>query len=173
MVRISPPVVRDGRVFVVIQDERHIQNSECVYYNIFRFLNMKKKSILDVSKKISAPLSVIASPQRIAILLAIGRGEACVCHLEAVLGLRQAYISQHLMALRKADILQDRREGRYVYYRLTNAALLDLINVSASLSGLLPETIHKLTNEQVYPMCACPHCVPIVIPVNALGVKTS
>ena len=73
-------------------------------------MNMKKQPILLVSRKIAGPLQAIASAPRIAILLAIGQGEACVCHLETALGWRQAYISQHLMALRKADILQDRRE---------------------------------------------------------------
>lgn len=129
---------------------------------------MKKQPILDISKKIAAPLSVIASPQRIAILLAIGRGEACVCHLESALGWRQAYISQHLMALRKADILQDRREGRYVYYRIKNASLLDLITASASQSGLSAEAVSSLINMQVYPSCECPHCVPALIPVSSL-----
>ena len=129
---------------------------------------MKKQPILDISKKIAAPLSVIASPQRIAILLAIGRGEACVCHLESALGWRQAYISQHLMALRKADILQDRREGRYVYYRLKNAALLDLITASAAQSGLAADAVSSLINTQVYPSCECPHCVPAIIPLSKL-----
>lgn len=129
---------------------------------------MKKQPILDISKKIAAPLSVIASPQRIAILLAIGRGEACVCHLESALGWRQAYISQHLMALRKADILQDRREGRYVYYRIKNASLLDLITASASQSGLSAEAVSSLINTQVYPSCECPHCVPALVPVSSL-----
>ncbi|MEY2817797.1 MAG: hypothetical protein RL275_1260, partial [Chloroflexota bacterium] len=125
------------------------------------------------SKQIAAPLEAIASPQRIAILLAIGKGEACVCHLETALGLRQAYISQHLMALRKADILQDRREGRYVFYKIKNASLLDLITASATLSGLSAESVSSLINTQVYPSCECPHCVPALIPVNTLSVKTS
>lgn len=129
---------------------------------------MKKQPILDISKKIAAPLAVIASPQRIAILLSIGRGEACVCHLESALGWRQAYISQHLMALRKADILQDRREGRYVYYRLKNASLLDLITASATQSGLSAEAVSALINTQVYPSCECPQCVPALIPVSSL-----
>ena len=129
---------------------------------------MKNQPILDISKKIAAPLSVIASPQRIAILLAIGRGEACVCHLESALGWRQAYISQHLMALRKADILQDRREGRYVYYRLKNASLLDLITASAAQNGLAAESVSALINMQVYPSCECPQCVPAIIPVSSL-----
>lgn len=129
---------------------------------------MKKQPLIDISKKIASPLSVIASPQRIAILLSIGKGEACVCHLETALGWRQAYISQHLMALRKADILQDRREGRYVYYRLKNASLLDLITASASLSGLAADSISAIVNVQIYPSCECPHCVPELIPVSSL-----
>ncbi len=129
---------------------------------------MKKSSIPDLSEKIAAPLQAIASPQRIALLLAIGKGEACVCHLESALGWRQAYISQHLMALRKADILQDRREGRYVYYRLKTASYLDLILDSATLSGLSAETVSAVINTQTYPSCECPHCTPALISVESL-----
>jgi ArsR family transcriptional regulator, arsenate/arsenite/antimonite-responsive transcriptional repressor len=131
-------------------------------------MNMKKTSIPALSEKLAAPLQAIASPQRVAILLAIGKGEACVCHLESALGWRQAYISQHLMALRKADILQDRREGRYVYYRLKNASYLDLILDSATLSGLSAETVSSVINTQTYPSCECPHCVSPLISVESL-----
>ena len=129
---------------------------------------MKKPTIPTLSEKISIPLAAIASPQRIAILLAIGKGEACVCHLETALGWRQAYISQHLMALRKADILQDRREGRYVYYRLKNASYLNLILDSAQLSGLSAETVSAVINTETYPSCECPHCTPALISVENL-----
>ena len=129
---------------------------------------MKKTSIPDLSEKLAAPLQAIASPQRIAILLAIGKGEACVCHLESALGWRQAYISQHLMALRKADILQDRREGRYVYYRLKTASYMDLILDSATLSGLSAETVSAVINTQTYPSCECPHCTPALISMESL-----
>ena len=139
-----------------------------VLYNTFRFMNMKKQSIAQISEQIAAPLAAIASPQRIAILLLIGKGEACVCHLEASLGWRQAYISQHLMALRKADILQDRREGRYIFYRLKNASLLDLITGAASLSGLSAESVSALINTRTYPACECPQCAPALISVKSL-----
>lgn len=129
---------------------------------------MKKQSIPQIAERISPLLSAIASPQRIAILLAIGNGEACVCHLEASLGWRQAYISQHLMALRRADILQDRREGRYIFYRLKDASLLDLITASARLSGLTTESVSGLINTMVDPSCECPQCSPALIPVTSL-----
>jgi DNA-binding transcriptional ArsR family regulator len=131
-------------------------------------MNMKKQPIPQIAKQIAAPLGAIASPQRIAILLAIGKGEACVCHLETALGWRQAYISQHLMELRKADILQDRRDGRYVFYKLRNAVFLDLITAAASLSGFSAESVSTLVNTQIYPACECPQCAPVLIPANSL-----
>ena len=131
-------------------------------------MNMKKQTLPHISEQIAVPLAAIASPPRIAILLAIGTGEACVCHLEAALGWRQAYISQHLMALRKADILSDRRDGRYVYYRMKNTSLLDLIKTAAQLSGLRAETLSALINTRTYPACECPHCVPVMISVETL-----
>lgn len=131
-------------------------------------MNVKNQPVLQISEQIAAPLTAIASPQRIAILLLIGKGEACVCHLEASLGWRQAYISQHLMALRKADVLQDRREGRYIFYSLRDASLLDLITASATLSGLSAETVSSLTNTQINPSCECPQCVPALVPAESL-----
>lgn len=129
---------------------------------------MKKLTIPQISEQISVPMEAIASPQRIAILLAIGQGEACVCHLESALSWRQAYISQHLMTLRKADILEDRREGWYVYYRLKNTSYLDLITASAEVCGLSRDAVFELINTQTYPSCECPHCVPALIPATSL-----
>lgn len=117
---------------------------------------------------VASLLETISPLTRLQILLAIGTGEACVCHLETALGLRQAYISQHLMALRKADILQDRREGRYIFYRLKDAAILDLISDSARLSGLSTETVSTFVNTQINPSCECPQCSPVLIPVVSI-----
>jgi ArsR family transcriptional regulator len=136
-------------------------------------MNMKKQSLPQIAEEIAAPIEAIASPQRIAILLAIGQSEACVCHLETALGWRQAYISQHLMALRKADILEDRREGRYVFYRLKATSYLDLIIASGEVCGLSKEVVFELINTQKYPSCECPHCAPAVIPVDSLSMKAS
>ena len=122
---------------------------------------------------VASLLETISPLTRLQILLAIGTGEACVCHLETALGWRQAYISQHLMALRKADILQDRREGRYIFYRLKNASFLDLITASAVLSGLSAESVSTLINTGAYPSCECPQCAPALIPITSLKAKTT
>lgn len=97
-------------------------------------------------------LQVIGQPARLQILLAIGTDETCVCHLEATFGWRQAYLSQHLMALRKADLLLARRDGRFVHYRLSDPRLLDLIRQAAELQGVeLPVLIPSAE-------CGCPTC---------------
>ncbi|MEW6716748.1 MAG: metalloregulator ArsR/SmtB family transcription factor [Chloroflexota bacterium] len=105
------------------------------------------------ANKISGILKTISHPARLAILLAIGEGEACVCHLEAMLGKRQAYISQHLMALRQADILRDRREGRFIFYSIANPALLALVRDAELLAGVTIPIAPPAAVE-----CACPHC---------------
>ena len=106
-------------------------------------------------------------PSRLSILEILRDGEHCVCHLEAVLGCRQAYISQHLMALRGADILLDRREGRYIYYRLKDPSLLDLITASATLSGIPAKDVSALINKKSL-SCECPHCAPVSISTESL-----
>lgn len=116
---------------------------------------------------IASLLEIISPLTRLQILLAIGTGEACVCHLEAALGLRQAYISQHLMVLRKAELLLDRREGRYVFYRLKDDSILDLVAAAATLSGISAETVSALVNRKSL-SCECPQCVPTPVPSKNL-----
>jgi len=102
--------------------------------------------------EISELFQMIGQPARLQILLAIGAGEPCVCHLEAVLGWRQAYLSQQLMALRKAGLVKDRRVGRNIHYQLNNPAVLDLIRQAADLEGLsLPQLSPSVD-------CNCPNC---------------
>jgi DNA-binding transcriptional ArsR family regulator len=102
--------------------------------------------------KLANLFQTIGQPARLQILLAIGEGEPCVCHLEATFGWRQAYLSQHLMALRKAGLLLERREGRYIFYHLNNPRLLDMLRKMAELWDVsLPEI--PLTAA-----CACPNC---------------
>lgn len=126
---------------------------------------MKKLALVQISEEIFKPLEALASPQRIAILLVISVGEACVCHLEAQLGFRQAYISQHLMALRQAGLLDSRREGKYVFYRLANPEIMQLIQSAARMANV---TLPKLETVNPEMQCACPTCVPALISVNIL-----
>ena len=102
--------------------------------------------------QVASLLQVIGQESRLQILLAIGEGEPCVCHLEATFGWRQAYLSQHLMALRKAGIVVTSRQGRNIHYRLSDPRLLAVIQQAAGLQGVtLPELAPS-------PDCDCPNC---------------
>lgn len=134
-------------------------------YNTFMETNV---NVPPVTEKIANIFQSLGSPARVAILIAIGKGEACVCHLEAILGWRQAYISQNLMALRKAEILQDRRDGRFIYYRLTDTGILALLKEAASLSGMDAASVDALFVPSASLGCECPRCVPAAVPAASL-----
>lgn len=94
-------------------------------------------------------------PARLAILEILRDGEQCVCHMEAILGLRQAYISQHLMALREAGLVEDRRDGWNIYYRVRQPKIyrvLDAMQALAGGSGRRIAHVHGAT------ACPCPKC---------------
>lgn len=83
------------------------------------------------AQRLSNLLRVIAHPARLAILNLLREGEICVCQIEARLGYRQAYVSQHLMALREAGLVADRRQGWKVFYRPMRPGLFTLLDVAA------------------------------------------
>lgn len=110
-------------------------------------------------EKISKLFSLIGQPARVQILVILGAQEACVCHLEAVLGMRQASISQHLMILRKAGLVSSHRDGRNIFYHLSRPEVIDVIQQTTSLAGLTPQALTALTVRPV-PGCPCPQCNP-------------
>jgi ArsR family transcriptional regulator len=114
---------------------------------------------LSSDERLSRIFRVLSTPARFQILAAIGNGEACVCHLEALLDLRQAYISQQLMEMREAGLLDTRRDGRYIFYRLTEPALLDFLLDIGKLFGISTEDMAFPPNSDPLPQCCCPDCL--------------
>ena len=68
----------------------------------------------------------LADQTRLRVLELLRSGERCVCELAAGAGITQPRLSYHLRALREAGILLDRREGRWVHYRINPAAVAEL-----------------------------------------------
>ena len=97
----------------------------------------------------------LAHPARLAILAELRAGEACVCHLEAHLGYRQAYLSQQLAALREAGLVRDRRDGWNVYYRVAEPAVFDLLDTALRMIGDVAAS-ERATVQVV--TCPCPKC---------------
>ena len=109
---------------------------------------------------------ILAHPARLAILSILRDGEQCVCHIEAMLKLRQAYISQHLKVLKDAEIVTDRRDGWNMYYRVSWPELFEIMDATFTLTGQ-PEVIpHTHAPAGTPPSgrgkaeCPCPKCHP-------------
>ena len=85
------------------------------------------------AEQLAAALRVIADPARLRLLSLIqaqADGEACVCHLQAPLGLSQPTVSHHLKVLVEAGLLEREQRGRWAYFRVVPdqlRALTDLL----------------------------------------------
>ncbi len=62
----------------------------------------------------------VADPNRTRILKLLEGGELCVCQITTVINLSPGGISKHLNALKAAGLVQQRRGGKWVYYRLAD-----------------------------------------------------
>ncbi|MCP4684182.1 MAG: metalloregulator ArsR/SmtB family transcription factor [bacterium] len=71
-----------------------------------------------------APFKGLADPTRLRIAIVMYDCELCVCDLTAILELPQPTISRHMSNLRIAGLVEDRRDGRWVHYRLSETPLL-------------------------------------------------
>jgi len=91
-------------------------------------------------------------PARLAILDLLRGGEECVCHMEAAFGWRQAYISQQLMVLREAGLVEVRREWLNIFYRVIRPEIFAVIDAMRNVTGIQPALPTQVN------ACACPNC---------------
>lgn len=75
-----------------------------------------------------ATLKVLANEDRLLLLCQLSQGELCVSELEAALDIRQPTLSQQLGVLRNEGVVSTRREGKRIYYRVADPALLDILH---------------------------------------------
>jgi ArsR family transcriptional regulator len=69
------------------------------------------REVLDLTK-------ALADGNRLRILMALAGGELCVCQIVELLQLAPSTVSKHMAILRQARLVDDRKQGRWVYYRL-------------------------------------------------------
>lgn len=68
------------------------------------------QTFVDVAK-------AVADESRVRILVALRGRELCVCQIVELLGLAPSTVSKHVSILRQADLVQSRKDGRWVYCR--------------------------------------------------------
>jgi DNA-binding transcriptional ArsR family regulator len=124
---------------------------------IFKSMNMINKIVTETNPydQQAQILKILTHPARLAILDILRDGEHCVCHMEAHLGYRQAYLSQQIAVLRKAGLIQDRRDGWNIFYHVTDPRIYVILDAVQSVIG---EKISIHGKEDV--QCPCPHCSP-------------
>src|ERR671923_506739 len=71
----------------------------------------------------------LGNPHRLEVLELLAQGERTVDSLAGELGTSIANMSQHLQALRRAALVETRKQGQFVHYRLADPAISDLCRV--------------------------------------------
>ena len=106
-------------------------------------VNQTKKKMLDNDfiNEISLFFKILGDNTRVKILFALDNNEMCVCDIANVLNMTKSSISHQLAILRSAGIVNFRRDGREIYYRLDDEHITKLYEI-----GIL-HIEHKLKGE--------------------------
>jgi ArsR family transcriptional regulator len=86
--------------------------------------------------------AALADPTRLRILSLLGEDEICVCHIHASLDVPQPTASRHLAYLRKSGLVEARREGIWMHYRLAPIA-------NPVLAAVVKAALHALTHTSI------------------------
>ncbi|MGF1446981.1 MAG: ArsR/SmtB family transcription factor [Pikeienuella sp.] len=85
--------------------------------------------MIDNARKATDFLKALAHEGRLLILCHLASGERSVTELEQLLSQRQAAVSQQLARLRLEGLVENRREGKTIYYRLVDGRARQMIEV--------------------------------------------
>ncbi len=86
--------------------------------------------------------AALADPTRLRILSLLGEQEICVCHIHASLDVPQPTASRHLAYLRKAGLVEARRDGIWMHYRLARIA-------NPAVAAVVAAALHALTHTAI------------------------
>lgn len=74
-------------------------------------------------KELLSVFKALSDETRLRIVKLLENGELCVCHIVAAVDMSQPKISFHLKILKEAGLVKDRREGKWMHYRLNESDL--------------------------------------------------
>jgi ArsR family transcriptional regulator, arsenate/arsenite/antimonite-responsive transcriptional repressor len=93
-----------------------------------------------VMRDLMAVLKALADENRVRALLALGAGELCVCQIVELLGLAPSTVSKHMAILKHARLVESRKQGRWMFYRLAKReASVEAKKIAAVVSQLLAD----------------------------------
>ncbi len=88
---------------------------------------MKKMPSNEETRRQAEYFKAISDPARVRIIYALADGELCVCELMLIMGMQQTVVSHHLKILKYANIVSDRKSGKWVNYSLADRRVLDVL----------------------------------------------
>ncbi|WP_127600473.1 ArsR/SmtB family transcription factor [Nitratireductor alexandrii] len=88
---------------------------------------MNVKEMIPASHDAAELMRSLSHPQRLLVLCALGAEEKSVAQLRAELDIAQVPMSQQLMRLRGAGLVEARRDGTTVHYRITRPEVLTIV----------------------------------------------
>ena len=85
----------------------------------------------DIVTKLTADFfKTLSHPVRIKILHSLKNGELCVCDIIEEVGIEQSNLSQHLGILKKQGIIDSRKDGQKVIYRIVYQSVMDVVGAA-------------------------------------------
>lgn len=103
----------------------------------------------DEFKRASELMKILSHPTRLRLALHLAGGESSVAEMERVLEIRQPSLSQHLGELREAALVTTRREHKLVFYTLTDASAIHLLEmIPAIIRGKTIAQLHRRDSLQ-------------------------
>jgi DNA-binding transcriptional ArsR family regulator len=94
-------------------------------------------------EKLAKILKVLGDPNRLNIVMSIGRDSRSVTEIINVTGLSQTLVSFHLKALRTASIVKTERDGPFIYYSLADTTLVDILDELSDTAESLESAARK------------------------------
>jgi ArsR family transcriptional regulator len=90
----------------------------------------------------------LAHPVRIQILEVLRRGEQTVSQLQTALEIDPSSVSQHLAVLRGRDLLETRKAGTSVYYRVSDAQLFSILDAARQIFAAHVQDLQDVLDAQ-------------------------
>ena len=104
-------------------------------------------------------MKALAHPTRLQIMDILSNEESCGCHMTAIVRKRQPNVSQHLMVLRDAELVRDRKDGNVIYYSLVDERITEILAKARELLLTLdPEAVFPEVPLSPIAGCSCPKC---------------
>jgi DNA-binding transcriptional ArsR family regulator len=105
---------------------------------------------MDGAQKLQSCFQILADANRLRIIKYIGEKEHSVSDIVKATGLSQPLVSHHLRTLRNGQLLEAKRQGAFVYYKLKDTKLLDALGLFADIASSMSDA------KAAKPFFSCP-----------------